>query len=107
MERPTCKTCPYWDTSFFDEGDRQGHCKRYPPRVVPDGICLPGLGESLHNGLVLQGKQSSDGKPLVLYQIWTGDMIPVLDRDEWCGEHPYFPAWIAALKDGTAVVPED
>ncbi len=70
MDRPTCVTCPYWDTDAYDDEDepeqlgKRGLCRRLPPRVIGnDSTCHPD-------------------------SYWF----------EWCGEHPDFPAYLASLK---------
>ena len=86
-ERPTCGTCPYWDSDdpMFDveegfefspqftiqEARDRGitvlcPCRRYPPQVDSD----------------------SD-------RTW-----PITWDFDWCGSHPDFPAWLAERKEG-------
>jgi hypothetical protein len=68
MERPTCKTCPYWKTDE-DDVHRTGICRRKAPRarILTDG----------------------DDRGYVTFPIW-----PETLDNEWCGEHSLFPAWI-------------
>jgi hypothetical protein len=86
MERPKCKTCPYmeWD------GDDGGFCQRFPPRVVADSIRFP---SEIRRSYDSEGA----GNPL-LFVIWTEQALPVVDSDDWCGEHPDFPAYIKATR---------
>lgn len=72
MERPTCKTCPYWDVfnrEPFDEGD----CRKQAPRAYLDSEFSPSE----------QGNNA----------YW-----PVTTEIDWCGEHPDFPAYLEGLK---------
>jgi hypothetical protein len=69
MDRPTCKTCPYHLRQ--EQNDDQGTCCRFPPRV-PDDY-----------------SQQSDA----LSMLW-----PLTFHDAACGEHPDFPAFIAATR---------
>lgn len=62
--RPTCSTCPYWDSTPVDVG--KGSCHRNAP--------TPG--------------NSSAWRP-------TGP-------DEFCGQHPDFPAYIATIRGNPA-----
>jgi hypothetical protein len=74
MERPTCKTCAFWDweqaggDSLIDESS--GFCMRHAPREV-----LAGEGDLVHDS-------------------------PLIYGDRWCGEHHLFPAYIASLGEG-------
>lgn len=36
MDRPTCKTCLYWDDSPFTVGTNQGICRKRPPNPARD-----------------------------------------------------------------------
>ncbi len=58
MNRPTCKTCPYFDRGF---------CQRNPPQVT-----------------------TTETGPF--YSRW-----PEVTEDDFCGEHPQFPAYLASL----------
>jgi hypothetical protein len=54
--------------------DEDALCRRYPPRVIvnpPEGDC-----ESYQEA------------------VW-----PLMEADEWCGEHPLMADWIAAQKE--------
>jgi hypothetical protein len=67
MKRPTCKTCPYWDVGY-NRATGVGTacaCRRSPPTTA-------GLDE--------------DEMP--------GDW-PFTFGNQWCGEHPAFPLYIA------------
>jgi hypothetical protein len=66
MERPTCKTCPYWDCTDSEFATASGTCNRYAPMPIRSG-----------------------DDPLV----WSTTI-----DDDFCGEHPSFPAYIASLK---------
>lgn len=68
--RPTCETCPYWATK--KPGDMGGNCIRHSPR--PRTVYCDKDGE--------------------LYYGWW----PYVSHDDGCGEHPDFPAWLAAVR---------
>lgn len=72
MDRPTCKTCPYFLLSGPDVADDDdtpgGDCLRYPPRA--DG--------GMDDGRI----------------VWSPS--PLVSSDSWCGEHPAFSVWLAA-----------
>ncbi len=70
MERPTCKTCPH----FRDFGT-DGTCHKSAPPPVQD------FGQ--FDSPSRQGRRT----------IWA-----VVERDNGCGDHPEFPAYIASLK---------
>jgi len=79
MDRPTCKTCPYWNApkhhEYLDEDEpERGDCRKYNPVFRPDmsaemGACQP----------------------------WDG-WWPTTSETQFCGEHPNFPAWIASRR---------
>lgn len=92
MEKPTCRTCPYWDKAdcwvdnaiqhddepnaefiarAIDEGLVRCECHRFPPAIL--------------------SRQQRDE------QTCSSD-YPVTIDFEWCGEHPDFPAYIESLK---------
>jgi len=75
MERPSCRTCPYWDNSNDEPGrEPKGFCRKRSPRFPPT------------ESLVKAAEDSWGG-------IW-----PDTYYFEWCGEHPDFPVWLAARK---------
>jgi len=84
MEKPTCRTCPYWD---FDEGvfaDEDPdvvstYCKRLPP-VLPSAAFVAAC---------VQVSTASEAS------VFRGEW-PMVKGAEWCGEHPDFPAWITS-----------
>lgn len=71
----TCKTCVYWDEigEVRDSDEWVGWCRRFPPNAVGP----PGSGSK-------------------------GTLLTVTLREDWCGEHPNFPAYVAALKSAPA-----
>jgi hypothetical protein len=84
IKRPTCATCPYWDEpdldDKFDEDEgRYSQCRRRGPRLHAPSC------------------EELDRNP------WWGIWPNVFEHD-WCGEHPDFPAYLAARKaaDATA-----
>lgn len=71
MDRPTCATCPFWEkreNASNDFPDSVGECRRLPPPRPYD---------------------NDEGN-------WFGEWLCVYD-DDWCGEHPSFPAYLASL----------
>jgi hypothetical protein len=75
MDRPTCKTCPYWDEMDPDEDDKPiGMCHLLPPQYT--------------------GKHTSeDSSKSACLEAWD---FPWTRFDMGCGQHPDFPDWIAA-----------
>jgi hypothetical protein len=104
MERPTCKTCPYWDTQWDAEIDA-GHldqefapdsdmpardCRRWPPtHSALDRF--RGIGREKQADDLMRRGYADQGEWLQT----TGD--------DWCGEHPDFPAYLASLKSHVTV----
>ncbi len=74
MERPTCKTCPYWD-----DDDETGRCRRFPA-VLPTSSYVAIDIKDGGSGHAFDG-------------AW-----PSTESAAWCGEHPNFPAYAANLK---------
>lgn len=70
MKRPTCETCAYWH--IYEDQKILGNCKRNAPKPVewPEGLDGGGYGT-----------------------CW-----PETTDDDWCGEHPDFPDYLASLK---------
>lgn len=81
MERPTCKTCPYWEAMQNNRID--GQCFRYPPSIPSVDSQIDEL-DSVHGG----GER---------YALFHGMQVVTMS-EHWCGEHPAFPAYIASLK---------
>jgi hypothetical protein len=96
-ERPTCKTCPYW--AFFDPStcevvedietasgddleDNEGQCRRCPPARL------------VYNGFRNGGRS-----------VLRTNEFPEVFHYDWCGEHPDFPAYLAALRADPAPPP--
>jgi len=81
--RPTCETCPYWDriNDYADCPDDTPYavCRRHAPKPRVYSV---GPNEEL----------DVDCEPR-----WP-QVRPV---DDFCGDHPDFPAYIAALKAET------
>jgi hypothetical protein len=69
MDKPTCKTCPYWIEPLLNVDDDNlscwRECQRFPPSLAGD---------------------ERRGRWLKSF------------RDDTCGEHPDFPAWIESQK---------
>lgn len=72
MDRPTCKTCVFWQAIFND--DTAGECRINAP---PPKRTLNDLTFAQTHG------------------------------DSWCGEHPEFPAFIAATRKPQPRMPDD
>jgi hypothetical protein len=76
VERPTCKTCPYFHP---DERGRKaalsdGQCRR---RIPAFAACDS------------QYKDMTE----ICWDEWAGTW-PGVDEYDWCGEHADFPAWL-------------
>jgi len=74
MERPTCKTCPYWKQ--IEDAELYGECRRYPATEGNrlDVNCDP-------------------GSVSIKWGHWFDQ-----EENDWCGEHPDFPAYILIMK---------
>ena len=70
MERPTCKTCPYFDVPQRTDDD--SHCIRHAPK--------PWLNPEDEGHIERQA-------------AW-----PIVQDFDSCGEHPDFPTYVASLK---------
>lgn len=68
MDHPSCDSCPYWD--IFSEGE--GFCRRYAPQPT----------------VILE-----DGGSRLRHPVWS-----VTFDDDFCGEHPDFPEYLAWRK---------
>jgi len=68
MDRPTCRTCPYWDSGGEEDS---GICRKSCPKTAKPQY---------------EGDYSA-------FPVW-----PITLDTEWCGEHPDFPAYLASLK---------
>jgi hypothetical protein len=76
MYKPTCESCVYWDTWTQDcKKDALGLCRKNAPRRI-----------RIHK---THGMSSTT-------QILND--TPKTKIDEWCGEHPDFPAYLESLK---------
>jgi hypothetical protein len=72
MERPTCKTCPYFDS--YDDTKSSGYCMRN----APSPLSYPEFGrieELPTNSRILWPEITEPG-------------------EDFCGEHPDFPAYL-------------
>jgi hypothetical protein len=77
MDKPTCKTCAYWD-------------KLEPVHVWT---------QPAHWSLNADGtwREVAILKPGACKK--SGSVQPHRGPEDWCGEHPDFPAYLASLKD--------
>ena len=81
MDRPTCRTCPYWERE--ERSIDGGECHRAAPVPMPSGIRkLDEWGEEREWG-----------------SFEPSAMFPATIGDDWCGEHPSFDAYLAGLKE--------
>lgn len=70
-DRPTCETCPFYSKDDIEPSHaRTGHCHRLSPTYKTH---LQHPAEAWHPS------------------------FPLLTDDNWCGEHPKFPAYLASL----------
>lgn len=82
MDRPTCKTCPYWDeTRTLDAGlgsGIRGECRVRAPERPPSraGVATGDIG------------------------VW-----PETFGDDWCGSHPDMADYIRSLKGEKTAFP--
>ena len=67
--KPTCKTCPYF--ALMDASAVKGQCRRSHPRATAATPQSNGCDDAAY----------LDGASF------------------WCGDHPAFPAWLAAQSD--------
>lgn len=65
MDRPTCKTCKYWDSNIFDGGD--GYCESVSRKKQDGSAWLVNCG---------------------------CDCEMITNKDFMCSEHQLFPKWI-------------
>ena len=79
MDRPTCRTCPYWEIYLASDPQRGGVCERRPPVIVP----ISDIEEGWKT-------------------VW-----PETGAQEGCGEHPDFPAFIASMRRSQPVTLDD
>jgi len=73
MDQPRCKTCPYWDDTEpweHDDGSLINECRRFPRHW-----------------------QINSERYFGVDSAW-----PRTHEDDWCGEHPDFPEYLASLK---------
>jgi hypothetical protein len=92
MDRPTCRTCPYWDREIIDPRSEAGHCRRYPPRLILVEI-HPEKGRSLG--------RITDANAEYL-DLTNDEQSPQTYSLDWCGEHPDFPTYLASLTPSAA-----
>lgn len=90
-ERPSCRTCPYWDVDnpHFDMLDGEGKLT-YPElwrRALEDGRPIDGQCRRFPRHAA-----PDDDRHFAVHD-W-----PATTDYDWCGEHPDFPAYLAALK---------
>jgi hypothetical protein len=76
MERPTCETCVYWNE--INQLKYEGECKRHSPRPVSITYQQGAIEPDFHNCAL---------------SCW-----PITMDDDWCGDHPDFPAYLASLR---------
>jgi hypothetical protein len=90
-ERPTCNTCPFW--AWFEDLDPEEDAEF----IDEDGEPRPG-----------QTGRDADVEtagcrlnPPIVNQIGDNEQIvsqwPATWAHQWCGQHPDFPAYIAAI----------
>lgn len=81
-QRPTCETCPYWDQ--FATNLYVGICRRHAPVAV----------------MVSLAQTENDDA-----EINPDPTFPCVTAEEWCGEHPDMPEWIARRRISTNGTP--
>lgn len=75
-EQPKCAACPYWQRGWWELTNGWGACKRGRPELSSVG------GVNVASSLIPEIAGS----------------FPATYNTEWCGEHPDFPAYLAALR---------
>lgn len=81
MKLPTCETCPYWDKIRLNcVTEHSGQCRKNPPELL---------------------LETADGTE-TFTRIRRASLWPVTISSHYCGEHPDFPEYLQARKDGTA-----
>lgn len=82
MDRPSCATCPYWESCGEDEGGvRMGRCVIRSPSIIPED----------YMAAKKEGYSSDES-------LRFASCFPVLYYSDCCAEHPDFPAWIESRK---------
>ena len=81
MERPTCETCPYLDRWDQPNAVAIGDCHRHAP-APGDHLYTETYAPSPRRQWEDSGQAS-----------WK-----FVHEDDWCGEHPDFPEYLASLK---------
>jgi hypothetical protein len=105
MDRPTCRTCPYWllmddhygeerlsDVPLCGEITVAEHEELYPnDDMIGDCLRFPGPPRvEIHRSV--DGGHASSG---TMVQLLVPKRLEKYDFD-WCGEHPDFPAYLKA-----------
>lgn len=95
-DRPTCRTCPYWDTDDFD-ADRpfdwpEGESlERVLASAMAQGVDV--IGECRRFPRPWQGRHGDNAE-------WTDtDIWPRSSHLDWCGEHPNFAAYLVHWRE--------
>ena len=90
MERPTCKTCPYWDVDDDDRDDEtQGRCRRNPPKIVEAAVVAFASHDTFHDKTTAIADATRNALTTA---------CPSTCGLEWCGRHPDFPAYVKSLE---------
>ena len=84
MDRPICDECPYWK-KLFDDPTR-GECRKHPPVIVDCVAAAMGADATANVG------------DYTLKCVDYASCWPFVNFDEFCGEHPDFPAWIESQR---------
>ncbi len=87
MEKPVCRTCPYWEVTAGNEDGSPsiGNCQRHAPVFPPT--------QDMFEAAVNVDNDSG---------AWTGWQPETLPGES-CGEHPDFPSYIAMERFKRAV----
>lgn len=95
MDRPSCGSCPYWR-----EVPRDGHgeCVLNPPTIVSHELfSLDSCDDwDLSAARALPSQERRD------YFVMDATRFPITFPEEYCGQHPGFPAWIEFNKTSTS-----
>lgn len=108
MERPTCVTCPFWESlGNANEGPdfHSGRCHRSPKVLSDSMLILLSLYQSGEDGEAYDSPFESTDEAQRVWEECLGMVhdqtcwhYPVHAENDWCGEHPDFPAYIATTR---------
>jgi hypothetical protein len=96
-ERPTCATCPYFalgSSQDLEDVNATGNCRRSRPQIV-SALVFAAAKEFRKQDDSITDAYSNEADDAF------ASRFPATIAYEWCGEHPDFPAWLAATRTKT------